>query len=122
MDKITLINQIEDSKDLLRKWISKKSLTKEEVVDKVFSIMSNEPREVQLVSSLYYIDWLTIPDISNVTWLSETSILWYFQLVLFKIKLILDIEEKWPWEYSVEKLSKKSSSYNSLWSVFDKKI
>jgi hypothetical protein len=124
MLKNELIEKIEQSKIDIKKHLKEKWLKLEEVSDLIKKILEWEPTEIQLATNLYYVDWCNIEEISKIMNKSEVNILNYFQLILFKIKVILNIEN---WEktkkYSVKNyLSKKYTKDIDSWSLLDKKV
>ena len=124
MLKNELIEKIEQSKIDIKKHLKEKWLKLEEVSELIKEILEWEPKEIQIATNLYYVDNCNIEEISKIMNKSEINILNYFQLVLFKIKLILNIENKKSTsKYSVKNyLSKKYNDYkDDTWSLLDKK-
>ena len=124
MLKNELIEKIEQSKIDIKKHLKEKWLKLEEVTDLIKKILEWEPKEVQIATNLYYVDNCNIEEISKIMNKSEVNVLNYFQLVLFKIKLILNIKNKeTTGKYSVKNyLSKKyNDGKDDTWSLLDKK-
>jgi len=124
MLKNELIEKIEQSKIDIKKHLKEKWLKLEEVTDLIKKILEWEPKEVQIATNLYYMDNCNIEKISKIMNKSEVNVLNYFQLVLFKIKLILNIENReFIGKYSVKNyLSKKyNDDKDDTWSLLDKK-
>jgi len=124
MLKNELIEKIEQSKIDIKKHLKEKWLKLEEVSDLIKKILEWEPKEVQIATNLYYVDNCNIEEISKIMNKSEVNVLNYFQLVLFKIKLILNIKNKeTTGKYSVKNyLSKKyNDDKDDTWSLLDKK-
>ncbi len=124
MLKNELIQKIEESKINIKNHFNEKWINKEEISSIIKKILEWEPTEIQLATNLYYVDWCNIEEISKIMNKSEVNILNYFQLILFKIKVILNIEN---WEntkkYSVKNyLSKKYTKDIDSWSLLDKKV
>jgi len=119
MIKSELIEQIEKSKITLREHIKKEWLEKNKISQKIKKILEWEPYDIQLITNLHYIDWCSIEEISEITNKSETLILNYFQLILFKIKLVLDFNEKKEHPFSVSNYkwnkSKNNNNENNWW-------
>ena len=124
MLKNELIEKIEQSKIDIKKHLKEKWLKLEEVSNLIKKILEWEPKEVQIATNLYYVDNCNIEEISKIMNKSEVNVLNYFQLVLFKIKLILNIKNKeTTGKYSVKNyLSKKyNDDKDDTWSLLDKK-
>jgi len=117
MLKNELIQKIEESKVEIKNHINKKGIEKDEISKLIYKILEWEANELQIATNLYYIDWCTINEISEIMGKSQVNILNYFQLILYKIKLILNIENKkinnkyWVHNYlSKKKITKKLSN------------
>jgi len=119
MIKSELIEKIEKSKITLCEHIKKEWLEKNEISQKIKEILEWEPYDIQLITNLHYIDWCSIEEISKITNKSETLILNYFQLILFKIKLILDFNEKKEQPFSASNYkwnkTKNNNNENNWW-------
>ena len=124
MLKNELIQKIDDSKLDIKNHLKERWLKLDEVSDLIKKILEWEPREVQIATNLYYMDWFNTEEISVIMWENEINVLNYFQLILFKIKLVLNIEKKDTGnKYSVKNyLSKNKITNTSNWSLLDKKI
>jgi hypothetical protein len=123
MLKNQLIEQIDKSKIDIKNHLKDKWMKIEEVTNLIKKILEWEPKEVQIATNLYYIDWCSIEEIWEIMNKSEINILNYFQFILFKIKLILNIENKEKWNiYSAKNYSSKNKTNNTEnWSLLDKK-
>jgi len=124
MLKNELIQKIDESKLDIKNYLKEKWFKLDEVSDLIKKILEWEPKEVQIATNLYYIDWFNTEEISVIMWENEINVLNYFQLILFKIKLVLNIKKKdTENKYSVKNyLSKNKIPNTDNWSLLDKKI
>ena len=124
MNKQELLNEISNSKQLLKNHIRQNKIEKENIAEIVYKILENESKETQQIINLHYMDWYTTEEISSIIEKTENEILYHFQLILFKIKLVLKPENDNIWPYSVASYSwKNKSKYGAekKWSLLDKK-
>lgn len=124
MNKVDLLNQIENSKIQLRNHLNEIGFQKEELSTKIKNILEGEPSDIQLIMNLHYIDNCSTEEISEILGISETLVLNYFQLILFKIKLILDYDDKKEYPFSSENCCKKPvnrDDINIKWTILDLK-
>lgn len=119
MIKSDLLKEIEDSKIKIKNYIFENKLWKDEISDLIFKIIESEPTEVQQIISLYYVDEFSIEEILDILGIEEIRVLQYFQLILFKVKLILNINSQEDNPYSTKKFWK--SNNDKKWSLFDNK-
>jgi len=119
MLKTDLLKEIENSKIEIKNYIYKKKIWKDKISDLILKIIEYEPKEVQQTINLYYIDNCSIEEILKILNIEEIRILQFFQLILFKIKMILDIDEKDDNQYSIKNFWK--SYNNKKWTLFDEK-
>lgn len=124
MLKQDLINKIENSKLDIKEHIQNNNFNKEYTSEIIKNILDWEAYEIQVAINLYYIDWCSIEEIAEILDKSEINVLNYFQLILFKIKLILNVNKKIESIYSAKNYSWKKKNYNNNenWSLLDEKI
>lgn len=129
--KEDVIKEIEETKEKIRKHNRINKISKDEVVNIVLKILEWENLETQYIINRYYMDWKSYEEISKELDYEEYEILAFFQFIVFKIKYILNIEEKkqnenWtnsnPYAASNFKWQRnKNKGFEKKWGLLDKK-
>ncbi len=86
--------KLENSFKNLKTSVSGTELTKSEIENRIKKVLSNELKDIQIITQLKYLEWLSISEISVVTNRAEYEVYAYLDYIISRINSVIRIESK----------------------------
>lgn len=86
--------KLENSFKSLKTSVSWTELTKFEIEKRIEKVLLNELKEIQIITQLKYLEWLSISEISIVTNRAEYEVYAYLDYIISRINSVIRIEIK----------------------------